>query len=109
MAQYLVQPRVGHLDLVYHSFAYIKSHLRSRIILDATPPYVDHNKFLQVDWHDFYPDATEAIPVNTPEPRGNPIIMSCFVDADHAGNWVTHPHTGIIIFCNRAPIIWFSK
>ncbi len=37
-------------------------------------------------------------------------MVSCFVDADHAGNQVTrHSHTGIIIFCNRAPIIWFSK
>jgi hypothetical protein len=32
------------------------------------------------------------------------------VDADHAGNQVTRrSHTGILIFCNRAPIIWFSK
>ncbi len=36
--------------------------------------------------------------------------MSCFVDADHAGNKVTRrSHTGIIIFCNRAPILWYSK
>jgi hypothetical protein len=32
------------------------------------------------------------------------------VDADQAGNRVTcNLHTGIMIFCNRAPIIWFSK
>ena len=38
------------------------------------------------------------------------MVMTCFVDADHAGNRVTRrSHTGIIIFCNRAPIIWFSK
>jgi hypothetical protein len=38
------------------------------------------------------------------------MIISCFVDADHAGNMVTRrSHTGILIFCNRAPIIWFSK
>jgi len=36
--------------------------------------------------------------------------MSCFVDADHAGNRITRrSHTGIIIFCNRAPNLWFSK
>jgi hypothetical protein len=52
----------------------------------------------------------EAIPPNAPEPLGNPVILSCFVDADHAGNQVTRrSHTGIILFCNRAPIIWFSK
>jgi hypothetical protein len=36
--------------------------------------------------------------------------MSCFIDADHAGNKVTRrSHTGVIIFCNKAPILWFSK
>ncbi len=30
--------------------------------------------------------------------------------ADHVGNKVIcQSHTGIIIFCNRAPIIWYSK
>ena len=34
----------------------------------------------------------------------------CFVDADHAGNLVTRrSQTGILIFVNRAPIIWYSK
>ena len=33
-----------------------------------------------------------------------------FVDADHAGNKITRrSHSGIIIFCNMAPIDWFSK
>ena len=36
--------------------------------------------------------------------------MNCFVDADHAGNQMTRrSQTGIIIFINRAPIIWYSK
>jgi hypothetical protein len=36
--------------------------------------------------------------------------MTCFVDADHAGYRVTRrSHTGVLIFVNRAPILWFSK
>jgi hypothetical protein len=38
------------------------------------------------------------------------MVMTCFVDGDDAGNHVTRrSHMVIIIFCNRAPIIWFSK
>ena len=38
------------------------------------------------------------------------VVMSCYVDADHAGCRVTRrSHTGVIIFVNRAPILWFSK
>jgi hypothetical protein len=36
--------------------------------------------------------------------------MSYFVNADHAGNRITRrSHSGIIISCNHAPIVWFSK
>ena len=34
----------------------------------------------------------------------------CFVDANHAGDKTTRiSMTGILILCNRAPIIWHSK
>jgi len=110
LAQYLAAPRVGHLDQAFHIFAYLKAHSRSRIVLDPTEPHIDEQSFLIADWSEFYRDAKEPIPSNAPEPRGNRVIISCFVDADHAGNLVTRrSHTGVLIFCNRAPIIWFSK
>ncbi len=79
LAQYLAQPRVGHLDQVYYIFAYVKAHIHSRIILDAKIPYVDQNRFTHDDWCDFYPDTKEPIPWKAPEPRGKLILMSCFV------------------------------
>jgi hypothetical protein len=66
--------------------------------------------FPEFDWYDFYGDVQEAIPPNAPEPRGNPMQMTVFVDANHAGNLITRrSHTGILIYCNQAPIIWYSK
>jgi hypothetical protein len=110
LAQYLTAPREGHLNQVYHCFAYLKAHDRSKIVLDDSRPLVDESRFVKQDWTEFYRDAQEAIPPNAPEPRGNSVVISCFVDADHAGNRVTRrSHTGIIIFVNRAPIIWYSK
>ena len=45
-----------------------------------------------------------------PDPRGNVVRISAFVDDNHAGNVVTRQsHSGIIIFLQNAPIIWFSK
>jgi len=38
------------------------------------------------------------------------VQINCFTDADQAGNRITRQsHTGIIIFINRAPVIWYSK
>jgi hypothetical protein len=102
--------QAGHLEQVFHIFAYLKGHLRSKFFLDPCKPSVDETYFIKADWSEFYPESSEAIPLNAPEPRGNDVIVSCFADADHAGNLVTHQsHTGIIIFCNRAPILWFLK
>ena len=45
-----------------------------------------------------------------PPPRGCAVSTHCFVDADHASNTVTRrSQTGILIFLNRAPIVWYSK
>ena len=66
--------------------------------------------FKQYNWQDFYRDINEAIPDNMPEPRGNTMLAHCFVNASHGSDHVTRcSQTGILIFCNKAPIIWFSK
>jgi len=50
------------------------------------------------------------MPPNAPPPRGHPVQINAFLDADHAGNKVTRrSHTGIMIHLNSAPITWLSK
>jgi hypothetical protein len=63
------------------------------------------------DWSPQYcPGAEVAIPQNAPEPRGQSVVVTCYVDADHAGCRVTRcSQTGIIIFVQSAPITWYSK
>ena len=52
----------------------------------------------------------EEIPENALPPRGKPVYVGCYVEVDHAGNLLTRQyHTGIIIFVNNYPIIWYSK
>jgi hypothetical protein len=36
--------------------------------------------------------------------------MTVFIDADHAGDVVTRrSRTGVLVYLNRAPILWYSK
>jgi hypothetical protein len=110
LSRYLVSARQGHLEQVFHIFAYLKHHPRSTMVFDDTIPVFRGEKFVNCDWSEFYPEACEAIPEIMPEPRGNEVVMTCFVDADHAGCRETRrSHSGILIFVNRAPIIWYSK
>ena len=60
--------------------------------------------------NDYYRDEKEAIPPNMPESSGLEVLISCFVDANHAGNVKDRrSQTGILIFINKAPIHWYSK
>jgi hypothetical protein len=79
-------------------------------VFDERWPVIEEESFLQVDWGDFYGDQKEEMPPKMPKARGKSVRISCFVDADHAGNVVTRwSHTGIIMFVNNALIAWFSK
>ena len=45
-----------------------------------------------------------------PQPRGKPMSMHFFEDADHASDKVTRgSQTVILIFCNQAPVMWMIK
>lgn len=110
MSRFLAAPRKGHLEQVLHIFAYLKRYDKSSMVFDDTMPVYDESRFSKCDWSENYPGAKEVIPPNAPAPRGKEVSTTCFVDADHAGCRVTRrSHTGIIIFLNKAPILWYSK
>ena len=65
-------------------------------------------------WKDFCPHAEELDerPTRMPEPLGNPVSISCYVDADHAGDQATRrSYTDIIMMMmiNKAFVSSFSK
>ena len=110
MSQYQASPREGHLEALYLIFAYLSRHPMKRVVFDPKLPDVDESSFSQADWADFYGDVEEEDPPHMPEPLGNHVMMSCFVDANHAGNKVTRrSHTGVVILLNDAPIQVFCK
>jgi hypothetical protein len=110
LSSFMAMPRDGHLEAVFHIYAYLKCHHNSRMIFDPTYPYVDESKFKECDWKEFYGDVKEPIPPNAPEPRGKEVVMRLFVDSSHADDKLTRrSRTGYFIFLNMAPIAWLSK
>ena len=118
LSQYLAQPRVGHLEQECNIFRYLKKVNSAYVVMDPTPWEVDwvgeqgeaHPKECANYIKELYPDSTDHLPHDMSEPLGEGINISCFVDADHAVNKITRrSHTGIIIFINSAPIVWYSK
>jgi hypothetical protein len=60
-----------------------------RLVVNHTRPDIDKSVFKSGDWTEFYGDIAEENPPNMPILLGELVIMSCFVDTDHAGYKVT--------------------
>ena len=103
-------PRWGHLDQLHHIFGYPKMNPKRKLFYDPQHPNIDERAFKEHDWYEFYRDTKERLPNHSPKPCGNMVLTHCFVDSEHAGDKVTRrSQTGILIFVNRAPILWYSK
>ena len=110
LSTYMALPQKGHMEQVYHVFGYLKTHSKRRLFFDPRHPDIDERAFSSYEWYDFYRDASEQVPNDMPPPRGHAVSTHCFIDADHASNTLTRrSQTGILIFLNKAPIVWYSK
>ena len=110
LSSYMAMPREGHLNQLFHIFAYLKRHHNSRLVMDPTYPTIDEDAFERKDWTSFYGDVKEEIPPNMPTPLGQELLIRAYVDADFAGEKLTRrSRTGFVIMLNNSPIFWFSK
>ena len=111
LSSHLALPREGHLEAAYGIFAYLNKHDRSKLVMDCNYPRVDESVFYTTDWsRSVYTDAKEEIPKDAPEPLGNPVTISVFVDASHAGDMTTRrSHTGLLIYLNSSLVDALSK
>jgi hypothetical protein len=74
MSQYSASPREGHIEAVYHIFAYLAVHPYGKIVFDPTSPILDEECFQHdVDWKPFYGDVQEEEPNDMPIPLGLPV------------------------------------
>lgn len=117
LSTYLCSPRSGHLQQVLHVFKYLWDNKRFKCVFD--PRYIDINDnhlppekqaFNRATYmSELYPDAIDDKPKNKPWPRGRKVQITCFVDAEHAGKTLQEGPGQVLIYVNRAPIIWWSK
>ena len=72
LSQHQALLRQGHLEVLYHIFAFLKKHENgARIVFDPKTPEIDTKVFnTDADWTDFYGDVVEELPPGIPEPRG---------------------------------------
>ena len=66
MSSHLVLPREGHLEQLYHIFAYLKKYHNSEMVFDPSDPVIDEDLFRWQDWttSEFGLVTEEEVPEN---------------------------------------------
>ena len=61
-------------------------------------------------WRDFYLGSINSLPSGMPKLLYKTVQIICYVDANHVGNILnSQSHSGILIYVNNTPVIWYSK
>jgi hypothetical protein len=86
----LAKPRDRHLEAVYNIFAYLNKQPQPPIVLDDKVIRMNESAFTKTDWKEsIYGEVHEETPPMAPNPLGNPVTITCFVDANPAGEHST--------------------
>jgi hypothetical protein len=97
MAKFSLSPREGHMTAVICGFAYVKRHIKSKIVIDPFLRDWSNIDWVLRDWSNFYPDVHgELLPSNMPLPLGESVQINLFCDAAHATDLVTRRSTSSI-------------
>jgi hypothetical protein len=111
LSSFRALPRRGHLERAKRVCGYLYR-MKSATIRFRThePDYSDLPNAVH-DWDvSVYGDVKEQMPYNAPEPLGNPVVLTHYVDANLYHNVLTgRSVTGILHLINGTPIDWFSK
>ena len=105
-------PKEGHMLAMHRLYGYLKGSVKAKIVYDPRiPDYSTMHEAGEPEWQGLYPGASEEVDERrNPTPRGTEVVVSAFVDADHARDEATRRSvTGILIFLNCTPVRWYSK
>ena len=114
LGRFRANPRKGHLSRLKRVVGYMKKKPNCAIRFRTGIPdweAVFGDEPIQYDWMEtVYGRPPEPTDANAPPPKGKPVRLTTFVDANLMHDVVTgRSCTGILEFLNQTPIDWFSK
>ena len=111
MSRFRAAPRQGHLDRVKRINGYLSKMRHAVIRIRTDVPDFSDIPEKHYEWeYTCYHGAKEALPTDAPEPKGKPVHLSSYVDANLCHDLISgRSVTGILHLANKTPIDWYSK
>ena len=83
LSSFRANPRVGHLDRVKHIYGYLSKMKHASLRFRTGLPNYSAIDVPEYRWEkSIYGDIEEAIPEDCPTPKGNPVVLTSYVDAN---------------------------
>ena len=106
LSSYQAAPRDGHLQQIFHFFAFLKKNPNLSLYFNPSPVVIYPTSFIGSTAESFcdqYRGAKEELPTDAPKARGTEVEVTAFVDASRASDKKTRQyHTGYILLVNRS-------
>lgn len=111
MSGFRMAPRIGHLERLKRIYGYISKMKYASIRIRTDEPDYSDIVDPNYDWSQtVYGNVKELLPKDAPEPLGNFVTLSHYVDANLMHDIATgRSVTGILHLVNKTPIDWYSK
>ena len=111
MSSFRTSPRKGHLERLKRIYGYLAKFNDMALRIRVNEPDFSQLQEPICDWtYSVYGEGKELIPHEMPEPLGNAVTLSHYVDANLYHDMLTGKAvTGVLHFINQTPIDWFSK
>ena len=112
MSRFRAAPREKHLELLTHTYGYLKKFPHGAIrYRTEIPSELMDLEWQQYDWmYTVYGDVKEAIPEDAPSPLGKPVVLSAHVDANLQSCLVTgRAATCVLHHINGTLFDWYAK
>jgi hypothetical protein len=111
MSSFRVAPRIGHLERLQRICGYLSKMKHGYLRIRTDEPDYSDMPPMEYDWaRSVYGQVEEVIPKDIPTPRGKPVVMTSYVDANLYHDMLTgRSVTAALHLLNQTPIEWFSK
>jgi len=111
LSRFRAMPRQGHLDRVKRIHGHLSKMRHAAIKIRTDAPDCSNVPVKLCDWeHSCYADAKEEIPLDAPAPKGKPVTVTSFFDANLCHDLVSGKSVaGVLHQLNKTPVDWCSK
>ena len=111
LSSFRAAPRRGHLDRAKRIYGYLSKMRHGSLRIRTEEPDFSDLPNLEYDWSQtVYGNLSEMLPHDAPDPLGQFVTLSHYVDANLMHDVISGKSvTGILHMLNKTPIDWYSK